>query len=186
VRSAGNGGLIVSQRYSPQDEEGQSRRELEASLQIDRDDLDSCLVDQPGYFYHVAEEVAQANARRDTLKLDLEEQTAVLDKEVRHNAQRDEEKITEAGIQNRLRTMPKIKELQRKYLDAKTEADSWAALKEAYQQRSFMLRELVALQLAQIHNLGVERGAVAARHEVGDRNRAATEALRRARRQGRE
>jgi hypothetical protein len=176
----------MSPRFGRENSTRDNRSELEGSLQIDRDDLDSCLVEQPGYFYHVAEEVAQANARRDTLKLELEEQIAVLDKEVRQNALRDDEKMTEAGIQNRLRTMPKIKDLQRQFLNAKTEADSWAALKEAYQQRSFMLRELVALHLAHLHNLGIERGAVASRHDIGDRNRVATEALRRNRRQGQE
>lgn len=181
----------MAQRYSSdiesarRREDEDPREELEEALKIDRDDLDSCLVDQPGYFYHVAEAVAQANAERDTIKLELEEQTAILDKEVRKNALNAEEKITEAGIQNRLRTMPKIKELQLAYLDARTEADRWAALKEAYQQRSFMLRELVALHLASFHNLSVERGAVAARHQLGEYNRQTIEASRRERRQGR-
>lgn len=183
----------MAQRYSRPDpdvasarrrEEEDPREELEFSLKIDPDDLDTCLVDQPGYFYHVAEQVAHANARRDTIKLELEEKTADLDKEVRKNALNAEEKVTEGGIQNRLRTMPAIQTLQRKYLDAKTEADRWAALKEAYQQRSFMLRELVALQLANFHNLGVERGAVSARHQMGDVNRQRLEARRRENRQG--
>jgi uncharacterized protein YigA (DUF484 family) len=161
------------------------RSELEDSLKIDDDALDDCLVEQPGFFYHVAEAVAAANARRDTLKLKLEETLAELDQNIRSEALRTEEKITEASIQNRLRTFPRIQDLQRDYLDARTDAEKWTALKEAYQQRSFMLRELVALQLAQAHNLGIERGAVSARHELGDRARQRAEDLRRERRQTR-
>lgn len=152
---------------------------LEQSLEIDPDDLDSCLVSQPGLFYHVAEAVSLANSQRDAIKLELEEATAELDQQLRQNALAADLKITETSIQNSIRIKPKIKDLNRKYLDARTKAENASALKEAYQQRSFMLRELVAIQLAQFHNLQVERGAVSARHDLGDRNRRQAEQLRR-------
>jgi len=152
--------------------------ELKNSLQIDRDDLDTCLVQQPGLFYHVAEQYSLAVSQRDEAKLALEEKTAELDKQVREAAVQADEKLTEAGIQNRLRTMPKIKELQRDHLELRTQADSLLALKEAYMQRSYMLKELVALQLSQFHGLAVERGSTSARHELGDRNRQRGEELR--------
>src|ERR1700757_192795 len=105
------------------------RAELEETLRINPDALDDCLVEQPGYFYHVAEAVSEANARRDTIKLELEEVTAELDQDLRAKAAAEEEKITETSLQNRLRTMPKLKALQRKYLEARTDADRWVALK---------------------------------------------------------
>lgn len=168
-----------------QPREADPRRELEDGLEIDRDALDDCLVEQPGFFYHVAEQVAAANAKRDTLELELEETVASEDGTFRALCARSDEKVTESAIKNYVRTIDRVMALQRRCLDARAAADSWASLKEAYQQRSFMLRELVALHLAQIHNLGVERGAVAARHELGDANRARSEQVRRERRQTR-
>jgi hypothetical protein len=162
------------------------RAELEDSLEINRDDLDTCLVGQPGFFYHVAEQVAAANARRDTTKLELEELMAEEDGKFRAVCARSDEKVTENGIRNYVQTLDSVKQLQRELLSTRMEADKWQALKEAYQQRSFMLRELVALFLSQMHNLGVERGASSLRHELGDNNRARGEAVRREQRQSRE
>ena len=159
--------------------------DLTQSLKIDPDDLDSCLVEQPGLFYHVAEAVSAANSQRDAVKLDLEEAQAELDQQFRKAAAARDEKITEAAIQNQIRTAPRIKALQRLYLEARAKAENRAALKEAYQQRSFMLRELVALQLSQLQNLQVERGVTYARHRVGEQNRGAAEQLRRDRRASR-
>jgi len=160
-------------------EDSDPRLELEGNLRIDQDNLDECLVEQPGFFYHVAEEVANANARRDTLKLELEELMAEEDGKLRSAAARAEEKVTEASIQNHLRTLPTVQAAQRKYLAARTQSESWAALKEAYSQRSYMLKELVALYLANMHNLGVERGAISARGQLADAARARGEDQRR-------
>jgi hypothetical protein len=161
------------------------RAELERFLRIDEDDLDSCLVSQPGYFYQVAEALAASNARRDTVKLRVEEVTAELDQSIRAEAANSDTKITEAGIQNQLRTLPRIKDLRQEYVEACAESERWAALKEAYHQRSYMLKELVALQLSQFYNLSVERGAVSARGQLGEVARARGEEQRRERRQGR-
>ena len=45
------------------------RSELESKLEIDRDALDTCLVEQPGLFHAVADTVITANSKRDTLKI---------------------------------------------------------------------------------------------------------------------
>lgn len=155
--------------------------DLTESLKIDRDALDECLVEQPSLFYQVAEAVAQANSVRDGLKLELEQAEAEADREIRDEAFRLDNKVTEALINKRITSLPRIQTLQRRFLDAKTNAESKLALKEAFGQRSFMLRELVALDLAHFQNLGVERGAVSARYRIGEQNRAEAEELRRAR-----
>lgn len=142
---------------------------LEDSLQIDPDDLDTCLVEQPGLYYHVAEDVAMANSRRDGLKLELEEAEAELDQQIRNDAFRADHKVTEGFIKGKISTSPNIKDLQRKLLAAKTTAEKALALKEAYGQRSFMLRELVAVQLAHFQNLQVERGVSSHRNQLRDR-----------------
>ena len=62
-------------------------------------------------------------------------------------------------------------ELQQKFLDARTEAESWLVLKEAFQQRSFMLRELVALFIAQRRDLDMEAGTGQAKANLAESNR---------------
>lgn len=162
----------------PRNREEPTLQELEGSLEIDQDDLDSCLTRQPGLFNLVANQVITANSRRDTLKMQLEEVRAQLDQDIRQKAQEDSEgdnapkmKLTETAIQNQLRTMPRLKEAQRELMTASTQAERWQALKEAYLQRSYMLKELVAIQLAQFYNLGVEKGIVAARRDLGTQAR---------------
>lgn len=146
--------------------------DFHAALAIDRDDLDSCLVSQPETYYHVSQAFAAAVAERDATKLELEELQASVGQEIRATAARTEEKLTEGGLQQKLTANPRIQDLQRVLLEARKTADTWQALKEAFQQRSFMLRELVALVIAQRHDLGMEAG-------VGQARAAASESIRR-------
>lgn len=129
--------------------------ELRKGLGIDPDDIDRCLVEQPDLYYHVAELYANALSERDGAKLDLEEASADLDMQFRRDALEKEERITEEGFKQRLRASPKIKKLNRDFLDLREQADILLALKESYQQRSFMLRELVSRQIAEMNNLSL-------------------------------
>jgi hypothetical protein len=156
------------------------RDELKTKLKIDVDYLDRALIEQPSLFYTVADQFAMAVAERDAAKLELDEKMAELDQDIRAEAVSLGEKVTEASIQRRLATLPTIKDAERNLLEGKAKADEWQALKEAYQQRSFMLRELVALQLAQLNNLSLERGAHGAHRDLSN---AAAERVERVRRE---
>ena len=145
--------------------------ELRQKLRIDEDNIDRCLVEQPEYFYMAAEAVALAIANRDTLKLQLAELTAELDLDLRRQFAANEEKYSETSLSNRLKTLPRIQTAHRAYLDASRLADEAEALKDSYQQRSYMLRELNASANAKLYNLGVERGAGGARNRILDRSR---------------
>lgn len=149
------------------------RKELRAALEIVVDDLDECLVRQPGLYYHVADGYVKAAAERDAVKLDLDEAVASADKQLRAWAATKQEKITNDAVERQIALQPAIKELQRHYLDARANAEQWQVLKEAYQQRSFMLRELVAIQLANMQNLSLERGAHKDARDLADANRRA-------------
>jgi hypothetical protein len=137
-----------------------------ANLAIDPDDLNRCLEEQSSFYYDVAQEFALCSAERDQIKLERDEAMADLDKQIRAAAAAAQEKVTEDTVKNRVSTSPKVKDLNRRFLDAKAEADAWGVMKEAFQQRSFMLRELVALALAQLYNLNVERGVTSVRNRV--------------------
>ena len=137
---------------------------LRDSLVIDRDGLGECLIEQPQLYYDVASAHVESVARRDALKLDVEEVQAKVDKRIRDEAATKDTKITEASIQQTLRLDPKVADMARKSLAAREESDRLAALKDAYQQRSFMLRELVALRIS-------ERGDIALANGAGQRPR---------------
>lgn len=139
---------------------------LKEYLQIDKHALDDCLIEQPDVYYQVSEQLVQANAERDTLKLQLEELMAKEDQAIREKVARTGEKTTEAGIQNKIRTTVSVQALQAKYMDKRREAEEWGALKEAFSQRSFMLRELVALFIAQRNQLLQEAGVGQSRAEL--------------------
>lgn len=163
-----------------------NREQLLADLEIDREDLDTCLIKQPELFYHVSEAYVVTVSERDEVKLRLEEAIAELDQQIRRKAAEDDERVTEATIQQRIKAAPRIQQLQREYLSARQAADSWQALKEAFQQRSYMLRELVALHISRLRERdSYSDGAPprTIREALGDRNREELGKMRRARRE---
>jgi hypothetical protein len=139
------------------------------SLQIDEDDLDRCLVEQPKLYYHAAEAMTLANSRRDKLALQLKELTATVNQEVRETIANNKLKSREDDIKQQVLLDPEVKKLAREHLEACTEAELAQALKESYQQRSYALKDLVAKQLGELYSLGVERGSVSAKHRLAER-----------------
>lgn len=140
-------------------------------LAIDRDGLGECLVDQPQLYYDVTSAHAEAVSERDAVKLELDELQADIDRKIREDAFKRDVKVTEAGIQQQIKLDPKVKGLNRSFLEVRERTEQWFALKEAFQQRSFMLRELVALRIS-------ERGDIAGAHGAGQRQDNVTELAR--------
>lgn len=105
-------------------------------------DLDEALIKQPELFYNVADALAIAMSERDGAKLDFESAVAEEDGRLRVQAERKEEKLTEAGIRQLLAANPKLQELESNRLRKKLQADRWEALHAAYKQRSYALSAL--------------------------------------------
>lgn len=147
----------------PDDEQIGRSPNLEGGLRIDRDDLDGSLTEQPDRYYRVALAYSDAVAVHDRAKLDFEHLQANLDVNIRADAAKAGEKITEAGIQQEMRLDERYQEAKGKLLELKAEMDKLAALKEAFQQRSFMLRELVSLTISEIGSRAGAAGAYEAR-----------------------
>lgn len=179
--------------------------EFHGMLAIDRDDLDRCLMEQPDIYYQVSQQLTLALAERDAIKLDLDEAEAKLGGELRENAAKDEalqtliaeketergskkrprrseNRLTEGAIREKLQTAPKLKSIRRDLLEANQLVNSWSDLKEAFRQRSFMLRELVSLRLGERSDSAMERGAWQVRAETAERNREDIREARRVRR----
>lgn len=150
---------------------GMSQEQLRGQLSIDKDALDDCLMEQPDLYYYVAEGYALAVAARDAAKLDLEQTTAEKAERIRAAALAADEKLTEASISRQLATDTDIADLEEGLLELRAKADMWQALKEAFQQRSFMLRELVQMLVSRLSAGALERSADNARGELGEANR---------------
>ena len=112
-------------------------------LRIDKHALDQELVEQPSLLFQISEAFVQAAAERDMLKELLATTDAKLDADVR--SQHADEKYTEAMVKNQVQTNKKHDQAMLKFLDAKKQAELLFALKEAFQTRSYMIRDLCSL-----------------------------------------
>lgn len=121
--------------------------ELEAALRIDRDALDECLQQQPDLFERVAMRHVLTVSRRDQAKHRLEIVQAEVDETIRMAARDDNQKITEREVATQVLLHKDVEKAHKEYQRLSSFAMQWQALKEAYIQRSYVLKDLVALYL---------------------------------------
>lgn len=124
--------------------------ELQQQLAIDKSVLDDEVIRQPVLFYTISEQLTDAIAERDAAKEELATVDADLDDQWRRKLAKKDSKarVTEAMVANHVITSLEHEKAFDIYLKAKTKADKLLALKEAFQQRSYMLRDLVSLYSA--------------------------------------
>ena len=115
--------------------------EFRKYLKIDKLSLDDEVERQPSLFYEVSEAYAEAVGERD----DDKETLAIIDAELDAQARNSKEKITEAQVKSYIQTNSEHQIAFDTWLESKKLADRLGALKEAFQQRSYMLRDLVSL-----------------------------------------
>lgn len=120
--------------------------ELEAALEINRDDLEAATEIQPEAFYRVAKQCALAISMRDAAYQNIKEQEAEADRRVRDRVPSDE-KITEKEVEAQRRLDPKVKQAIYDHQELAEAAGILAALKEAFQMRSYALKDLVAMHM---------------------------------------
>lgn len=127
-------------------------KKLEDKLKIDQHALDIALREHPDLFYKVASELALAISNRDEAKQDVDDIEAIVDMELRRAAAVSEDKVTEKAIESNKRTDKRVVSANDKFLEARFGAAKWAALKEAYESRSYALSKLVDLFLANYYS----------------------------------
>lgn len=120
---------------------------LEGALSINENELDEACAAQPECFYRVAKEYAVAVSKRDLAKQCLAEISAEVDTQLRHEAEKTKERITEEQIKSRKALDDDVVEAQRILLELNTKVGEWSALKEAFEQRSYALKDMVSLWL---------------------------------------
>lgn len=122
--------------------------DLQKNLAIDKMVLDDEVIRQPMLFYEVSDQLTDALAERDAAKEELAVTDAELDNSWRRKLAKVKDRVTDKVVLSCVMTSSDHEKAFKTYLQAKTRADRLLALKEAFQQRSFMLRDLVALYSA--------------------------------------
>ena len=128
--------------------------DYQSFLKIDKNQLDDAIEEQPDLFYRISVGVAFAISTMDKAKKDLSTCDAKLAFSIRLKRENLGEKVTEAIMLSLIESEDKHKEAVKEYLQAKFRADELLALKEAFLQRSYMLRELVSLYVAEYYSTG--------------------------------
>ena len=112
--------------------------EFKKYLRIDKQALDDEVMQQPELFFQVSEAYAQAVAERDALK----EEMAVADADLYQAFKTKNEKSTDTFIKSKVQIAPDHQRAFTEFLEAKEHADKLAALKDAFFQKSEMLKTL--------------------------------------------
>src|ERR1035437_8985262 len=135
------------------------------ALKIDKDALDEALMRQPQLFDDVAQEHAEAISERDALKEAVDVAKARAELSVRLKLEKLGEKVTEPLVKTRTELHPDYRQAVKDYLQAKKASDILQAHKEAFQQRSYVLKDLAALYVAGYFSVNSVKGANANRSE---------------------
>lgn len=122
--------------------------ELQKQLAIDKSVLDDEVIRQPVLFYEVSEQLTNALAERDAAKENLANVDADLDSHWREHLNKAKTRVTDKMVLSWVQTSEEHEEAFKGFLTAKHKAEKLLALKEAFQQRSYMLRDLVSLYSA--------------------------------------
>lgn len=117
--------------------------EFKSYLRIDKSRLDDELVHQSELYYRVSEAHADAVGERDTAKELMAAIDAELDAEIRAGG----DKLTEAQVKSKVQAHERHIEKAADWLEAKSRAEKLAALKEAFSQRGYLLRDLCQLYI---------------------------------------
>lgn len=142
--------LISSEGYDV------SLKDLERALKIDKHALDEMLERQPDLFYMVARECALRISQRDAAVLELKEVEAIVDQQIRQDLS-GEEKVTERDIEARRRTNRDVLGMIAAVSDLNHQVAIWQALKEGWQQRSYVLKDLVTLYVSSYYGDSTKR-----------------------------
>lgn len=119
--------------------------ELKDGLKIDRDNLDTELIQQANSFFHASEGAAFAESIKDKKKLDIDKVFAELDRDIRDSMISDGERVTEDKVKQEINREPDYLTALSAHNYSSREYRKWESLKNAYRMRAEMLKSLVTL-----------------------------------------
>lgn len=142
----------------PRKPEPDTATEFREYLKIDKDGLDEALAQQADLFFRVAEEYAFAISEREEAKEALNTVDAETGLKLRIGKKEDE-KMTEGSIKDWVQKDPQHKLAFDNYARKRRRAEQLAALKEAFQERGRMLRDLGNLYATGYFTITASKGA---------------------------
>ena len=119
--------------------------ELQNKLLIQQHALDYEVIHQAQTYNEIGVATVEAKSEADALYEAYKNTDAELNSRVRDELTAAGTKFTEAVVAAKIQTHPDHAAAYQKYLDAKLKADKLAVLKDAFSQRSSMLRDLIQL-----------------------------------------
>lgn len=122
--------------------------QLEEAIKIDQDELDEALIQQPSLFYEVSRHLTILLSRRDEAKSNLQAAEARADIGIRRKAREKEEKKNEAEIAAEKRLSTDVAKADRAHQRLVQTCGHFEALKQAFQQRGFVLKSLADLYVS--------------------------------------
>lgn len=117
-------------------------------LAINKHALDDEIMEQSDVFYRVSERVALSVSLRDSAKDELARARIKIELKLRKSVASGTGRVTDKEILAKVDGNKKVIALVDIYLQKRTDADLWFALKESFIQRSYMLRNLGSLYVA--------------------------------------
>lgn len=122
--------------------------EHEGGLQIDEHALDDAWRNHVTSFYEVSKRLSFEGSRRDAAKQNLKLVESRVDLAIRRTFKEENVKFVERDVESRKAEDESVREAQAITLELDHNVSALAALKEAYVQRSYALKELVNLWIA--------------------------------------
>jgi hypothetical protein len=119
--------------------------EAEELLIINKHELDDECIAQPSILHDVSDQFTTAKSIRDKSKKFLAETDALVAKELRLESDTKGTKLSEAKLQELILLDPRHKEAFGIWAEDNLTAERWENKKDAFIQRSFMLKELCGL-----------------------------------------
>lgn len=132
--------------------------EFRGYLKVDKLSLDDELVQQPSLLFSVSEACAEAAAARDMYKELLATADAELFEKVRDDLDQADEKYTDTRIKGLVQTNKKHRAAFDFFSKAKAKAEMLEALKNAFIQRGYAIRNLCELFVANYYEQNSVRG----------------------------
>jgi len=122
--------------------------EAVGSLVIDTTKLDEECRFQPIIFYEVAKQAVLKSSERDFLKEKKDKIWANSFISEKMEGKLDGKSLSDKTAETFADVSEKVEISTKEYLEKKKEADEWIALKDSFQQRAIMLKELCGLQVS--------------------------------------
>lgn len=136
----------------------------EEGLRIDEHALEEELQSQVPSYYEVSKRLSLEISRRDAAKHYVKTVEARVDGGIRGEAKEAGEKVTETTVENRKILNADVIEATQILMDAESRVRDLTVLKEAFTQRSYVLKDLVALYISNYYSGNeAERGERAAK-----------------------